>query len=329
MEFLACRVSNEDGKVSHQLTEMSLSQLTEGDVVIRVHYSSINYKDALAATGRGKILKSFPLNVGIDLAGEVVSSECLDFKPGQLVLVNGCGIGESYDGGLAEFARVKSEFVIPMPDGLDPRMAMALGTAGFTAALALHRMQENNQTKEKGPIVVTGASGGVGSIAVNILASQGYEVIAVSGRETYYSFLRELGADQIVNVQQLQLGTKPLEKGRFGGVIDNVGGDLLAKLIAHVNLWGNVASIGLADSHQLSTTVFPFILRGVSLLGVSSTNCPMLLRKQIWNRLGNDLKPGNLERIITDEVPLNEVSNVFDEILDRKRYGRVIINCQI
>ncbi len=328
MNFLACRVFNEDGKVAHRLTEMTLEDLTEGDVVIRVHYSSVNYKDALAATGRGKILKQFPLNAGIDLAGEVVSSESADFKAGDKVVVKCCGLGDSFDGGLSQYARVKAEHVMPMPEGLDGRLAMALGTAGFTAALALHRMQENNQSKDKGPIVVTGASGGVGSVAVNILSSQGYEVIALSGRESYYPFLKNLGASTVCSIGALELGSKPLEKGRFGGVIDNVGGELLAKLIAHTNLWGNVASIGLADSHELNATVFPFILRGVSLLGVSSTNCPMPLRKEIWNRLGADLKPANLNDIITDEVPLKEVSKVFDDILDRKRYGRVIINCQ-
>ncbi len=328
MNFLACRVFEKDGNVEHQITEMSLDELTAGEVVIRVHYSSVNYKDALGATGRGKILKKFPLNAGIDLAGEVVSSESPDFKAGDKVLVNGCGIGEQFDGGLAQYARVKAEFVIPMPEGLDAKLAMALGTAGFTAALALHRMQENHQAPDKGPIVVTGASGGVGSIAVNILSSQGYDVIAVSGRESYYDFLRSLGANEVVSIDDLNLGGKPLEKGRFGGVIDNVGGDLLAKLIAHVNLWGNVASIGLADSHLLSTTVFPYILRGVSVLGVSSTNCPMSLRKDIWQRLGADLKPNALEKIITDEVALKDVSQVFTDILDRKRYGRVVINCQ-
>ncbi|WP_144393634.1 YhdH/YhfP family quinone oxidoreductase [Pleionea sediminis] len=328
MSFLACRVTNENDQVTHNLVEMNVDDLTEGDVVIKVHYSSVNYKDALGATGRGKILKTFPLNAGIDLAGEVVSSESDDLKPGQLVLVNGCGIGEQFDGGLAQMARVKREFVIPMPEGLDARRAMALGTAGFTAALALHRMQENNQTKEKGPIVVTGASGGVGSLAVNLLSSQGYEVIAVSGRKEYYDFLKQLGANEVVSIDDLNLGGKPLEKGRFGGVIDNVGGELLAKLIAHTNLWGNIASIGLADSHKLDTTVFPFILRGVSILGVSSTNCPMPLRTEIWNRLGGDLKLNALDSIITDEVPLKDVSPVFTDILDRKRYGRVVINCQ-
>lgn len=328
MNFLACRVFEQSGEVSHQLTDMSLDDLTAGDVVIKVHYSSVNYKDALAATGRGKILKQFPLNAGIDLAGEVISSESADFKQGDKVLVNGCGLGEQFDGGLAQVARVSSEFVIPMPNGLDAKSAMALGTAGFTAALALHRMQQNDQTQEKGPIVVTGASGGVGSVAVNILSSQGYEVIAVSGREQYYSFLKQLGASDVVSIDDLKLGSKPLEKGRFGGVIDNVGGELLSQLLAHVNLWGNVASIGLADSPKLSATVFPFILRGVSLLGVSSTNCPMSLRKEIWQRLGSDLKPDALDTIITDDVALKEVSSVFTDILDRKRYGRVVINCQ-
>ncbi len=328
MSFLACRVSNENEKVSHRLVEMELDQLTPGEVVIQVHYSSVNYKDALAATGRGKIMKQFPLNAGIDLAGEVVSCDTGKFKPGDRVLVNGCGIGEQYDGGLSQMARVNSEFVIPMPKGLDAKRAMALGTAGFTAALALHRMQQNGQTKDKGPIVVTGASGGVGSVAVNILASQGYEVIAISGRESYYNFLKQLGANEVLSANELSLGDKPLEKGRFGGVIDNVGGELLGKLIAHTHLWGNVASIGLADSPKLATTVFPFILRGVSILGVSSTNCPMPLRTDIWNRLGDDLKPDALDNIITDEVALKDVSPVFTEILDRKRYGRVIINCQ-
>ncbi|NVJ51678.1 MAG: YhdH/YhfP family quinone oxidoreductase [Gammaproteobacteria bacterium] len=328
MNFLACRVNEQDGKVAHQLAQMSIDELTPGDVVIKVEFSGINYKDALAATGRGKILKRFPLNAGIDLAGEVVTSESSAFAPGDKVLVNGCGLGEQFDGGLAAMARVSSEHVMAMPAGLDGRLAMALGTAGFTAALALHRMQENGQHPDKGPVVVTGASGGVGSVAINILASQGYEVIAVSGRPEHYDFLKSLGANQVCSIDELELGAKPLEKGRFGGVIDNVGGETLAKLLAHTHLWGNVASIGLASSHELATTVFPFILRGVSLLGVSSTNCPMDLRRELWVKLGQSWKPAQLANIITDEVALSEVSPVFDQILDRKRFGRVIVDCQ-
>ncbi|MCO7223914.1 YhdH/YhfP family quinone oxidoreductase [Pleionea sp. CnH1-48] len=329
MGFLACRTFNEEGQVAHRLVDdLEIEDLTAGDTVIRVHYSSVNYKDALGATGRGKILKQFPLNSGIDLAGEIVSSENSEFKPGQMVLVNGCGIGEQFDGGLSQYARVQSDWVIPMPEGLDAKSAMALGTAGFTAALALHRMQENNQTPDKGPIVVTGASGGVGSIAVDILSNNGFEVVAVSGRENYREFLTRLGANEVMTVEQLMLGSRPLEKARFGGVIDNVGGEVLSKLIAHVNLWGNVASIGMALSHELEATVFPFILRGVSLLGVSSTNCPMPLRRQIWQRMGNEFKPQHLDEIITEVVPLKDVSRVFDDLLDRRLSGRIVIDCQ-
>jgi NADPH2:quinone reductase len=307
---------------------MEVESLCPGEVIIDVHYSGVNYKDALGATGRGQILKQFPLNGGIDLAGVVASSEDARFKAGDAVLVNGCGLGEIHDGGLAEKARVPADWVMPVPKGLTMKQCMVLGTAGFTAALAIHRMQENNQSKDKGPIVVTGASGGVGSVAIDILASLGYETIAISGREEHYDYLTKLGASQVCSADSLKLGVRPLEKGQFGGVIDNVGGKLLSQLIAHTNLWGNVASIGLADHHQLDTTVFPFILRGVSLLGVSSTNCPMPLRKAIWERMGADLKPKHLDLILTEEVPLKDVSAVFDALLDRKKHGRIVINCQ-
>jgi len=308
--------------------QMELESLCSGQGVIDVHYSGVNYKDALGATGRGQILKQFPLNGGIDLAGIVESSTDDRFKVGDRVLVNGCGLGESHDGGLAEKARVPADWVMPVPEGLSLKDCMTLGTAGFTAALAIHRMQENNQSIDKGPIVVTGASGGVGSIAIDILSSLGYETIALSGREEHYDYLSQLGASKVCAAESLELGGRALEKGQFGGVIDNVGGKLLSQLIAHTNLWGNVASIGLADHHQLDTTVFPFILRGVSLLGVSSTNCPMPLRKEIWTRMGADLKPKHLDMILTEEVPLKDVSSVFNDLLDRKKHGRIVINCQ-
>ncbi|MCW9000227.1 MAG: YhdH/YhfP family quinone oxidoreductase, partial [Kangiellaceae bacterium] len=234
----------------------------------------------------------------------------------------------SHDGGLAQMARVPADWVIPVPNGLTMQDCMILGTAGFTAGLAIHRMQENNQTHEKGPIVVTGASGGVGSIAVDMLSNLGYEVIAVSGRREFDDYLTNLGANKVCSVEDLELGQRPLEKGQFGGVIDNVGGDLLSQLIAHTNLWGNIASIGLASGHRLDTTVFPFILRGVSVLGVSSTNCPMSLRTDIWNRMGGELKPSHLQDILTEVVPLSEVSRVFDALLDRKLHGRIVVDCQ-
>jgi acrylyl-CoA reductase (NADPH) len=332
MTFLACRIHKTEGAdgsklVQHKLEQMTLDQLSEGDVVVRVHYSGVNYKDALAATGKGAILKRFPLNGGIDFAGTVESSENPKFSVGENVLVNGCGLGEQHDGGLAEFARVPSEWVIPVPIGLNMKETMILGTAGFTAALAIHRMQVNGQTPDKGPIVVTGASGGVGTNAISMLNGLGYETIAVSGRREFDDFLTELGATKVCSVEQLELSERPLDKGIFGGAIDNVGGDLLNRIIAHTNLWGNVASIGLADTHKFTPTVFPFILRGVSLLGVSSTNCPMPLRRQIWQRLGDDLKPAKLKDIMTDEVALKNVSQVFDELLNRQRHGRTIVNC--
>lgn len=329
MKFLACRIHKtaKEG-IEHKLEQLTVDQLCQGEVLIRVQFSGVNYKDALAATGRGHILKRFPLNAGIDLAGVVEKSTDHRFQAGDKVIVNGCGLGESHDGGLAGMARVPADWVIPLPSGLSLKETMILGTAGFTAALAIHRMMQNGQTREKGPIVITGASGGVGSIAINILSSLGFETVALSGRSVYFDYLTALGATQVCHADSLSLGSKPLEKSRFGGVIDNVGGQLLSKLLAHTHLWGNVASIGLADSPQLDSTVFPFILRGVSLLGISSTNCPMPLRREIWQQLGAKFKPVNLELIHTEEVKLSEVSSTFSDLLDRKKHGRIVVNCQ-
>ena len=331
MSFLACRIylNETTSQAEHRLEQMDIEQLSDGEVVIRVHYSGINYKDALAATGRGQILKKFPLNGGIDLAGIVESSSHPDIKPGDEVLVNGCGLGEIHDGGLAQYARIPADWVIPVPTGLTMKDCMILGTAGFTAALAIHRMQENHQTPDKGPIIVTGSSGGVGSFAVNILSNLGFEVIAHSGRkETYSEYLADLGASKVVDSTDLNLGKRPLEKAQFGGAIDNVGGELLAQIIAHTNLWGNIANIGLADNHKLDTTVFPMILRGIGLLGVSSTNCPMPLRKSIWQKLGQEYKVNRLSSILTKEAKLEDVSEIFELLLDRKLHGRVLIDCQ-
>ncbi len=328
MNFLACRVFNDDGVVQHRLQLMSSDELSLGDVEIEVEYSSVNYKDALACTGRGKILRKFPLNAGIDLAGRVVASSAPGVTVGQRVLVNGCGIGEVHDGGLAQRARVPAEWIVPLPESLSTFEAMTLGTAGFTAALCLHRMLQNGQQPDMGPVIVTGASGGVGSVAVALFSAQGYEVIALSGRPEQHEKLRALGAKTVCSAQDLALGNRPLEGVRFGGVVDNVGGTQLAKLIAHVQLWGNVACVGLADSEQLPTTVFPLILRGVSLLGISSANCPMPLRRAIWQRLGADWKLPQLAQLVHETVPLSQVSRVFDELLDRKRAGRTVVDCQ-
>ncbi|MET1254180.1 YhdH/YhfP family quinone oxidoreductase [Aliikangiella maris] len=328
MSFLACRVYRDGHEVSHRLEMISVTDLSPGEVIVNVCYSGINYKDALAATGRGQILKKFPLNAGIDLAGEVEESSDPRFKPGDKIIVNGCGLGEIHDGGLAQKARVPADWVMPLPEGMTMRESMILGTAGFTAALALHRMLHNGQTPDKGPVAVTGASGGVGSFAVNMLSNLGFEVVAISGREAHYDYLKELGATHVSSVDDLELGTKPLERARFGGVVDNIGGETLAKLMAHTQLWGNVACIGLADNHQLSTTVFPLILRGVSLLGVSSTNCPMPLRTKIWQQMGKELKPNRFSLILSHEAKLKDVSILFDDLLNRKRFGRILIDCR-
>jgi len=332
VKFLACRIYKEDDtqgnkSISHRIEEMSLNELNAGEVVIRVNYSGVNYKDALAATGKGAILKRFPLNAGIDLAGVVESSEDPRFAKGQEVVVNGCGLSEVHDGGLAEYARIPADWVMVVPDGLSMKETMILGTAGFTAGLAIHRMLINGQSPDKGPIVITGASGGVGSNALNMLSGLGYETVAVSGRREFTEYLKSLGASKVCSAEDLNLSDRPLDRGIFGGAIDNVGGQLLSKIMAHTNLWGNIASIGLADTHEYSSTVFPQILRGVSLLGISSTNCPMPLRRAIWKRLGQDLKPKHLDKILSEEVKLEDVSNVFEELLSRKRFGRTIVNC--
>jgi len=327
MSFLACRVHRVEKTIQYQLENMDEQQLSDGDVVIRIEYSGINYKDALGVTGKGMIYKQFPINAGIDCAGIVQSSTDPKFKIGESVLVNGCGLGETQDGGLAQKVRVPSSWVIKMPEGLDSRTAMITGTAGFTAALAIDRMEQNDQTPEQGPIVVTGASGGVGSFAVNMLSHLGYETIAVSGREHYKDYLISLGASEVVTPKQMELGSRPLEKARYAGVIDNVGGELLSSLLGHIDLWGNVACIGMAADANYNSTVFPLILRGVSLLGVSSANCPMPRREKIWQRIGQDLLPENIDLIVNKEVALKDISPCFDEILDRQHRGRTLVNC--
>ena len=327
MSFLACRVFK-DPDIRHELVQMEQSELSPGDTIIKVDYSSINYKDALAASGRGAILKSFPLNAGIDLAGTVVESSSASLQAGDKVLVNGCGLGESFDGGLAEYASVDSQFVMKQPSQYSGREAMIIGTAGFTAALAIHRMEVNGQTPDKGPIVVTGASGGVGSFAVNLLSKKGYDTVAITSQSSMQDYLKDLGATEVTTLSELELSDKPLAKGVYGGLIDNIGGETLSKLMASIDLWGNIACIGLAQSPKLQATVIPLILRGVSLLGVSSTNCPMELREKLWNQFGNENPLPDFEKIVSKEIALKDVSPYFDELIDNKHRGRLIVDCQ-
>jgi NADPH2:quinone reductase len=328
VSFLACRVFEAPGGgVAPRLVRMETEELSAGDVRIRVLWSGINYKDALAVTGRGKILKRFPLNAGIDAAGRVLESKDPRFRPGEAVLVNGMGLGESHDGGFAEELRVPGDWIVRLPAGLTLRESMALGTAGFTAALAIHRMEQLGQRPELGTVAVTGASGGVGSVAIQILRARGYQVLAVSGRPEHRDYLSRMGAGEVRTPDELQLGARPLEAARFGGAIDNVGGELLAGLLRHVAPWGQVACIGMAASSDLSTSVFPLILRGVSLLGVTSTNCPMPLRTEVWQRLGDELHPPALAEVVSRVVPLAEVLEAAPSLVERRSLGRVLVDC--
>ncbi len=313
--FKAFRIHQDNGRVAARFEQLSLNDLGEGEVVVKVRYSSINYKDALAATGAGKILRRFPLVGGIDLSGEVVSSSDVRHKPGDKVLVTGCALSETHDGGYSEYARVKGDWVIPLPPGMNEFDVMALGTAGFTAALAVHRMEHNGQTPEMGPVVVTGATGGVGSVAVDLLNGRGFEVVAVSGKAEADDYLKAIGATQILRRQEIDFGSRPLENALWGGAVDNVGGEMLTWLTRTVNFWGNIASIGLAGSADLKTTVMPFILRGVSLIGINSSATPRPLRVKVWERIGTDLRPRHLDRIVTRTIEFRGSAPAFDDYL--------------
>ncbi len=323
--FKAFRIHSEGGKIAARFEQLTLDDLSPGEVVIRVSHSGINYKDALAATGAGRILRRYPLVGGIDLAGVVESSGDARFRRGDAVLVTGCGLSETHDGGYAEFARVPGDWVIPMPSGLDAPTAMALGTAGFTAALAIHRMEQNGQSPDGGPVAVTGASGGVGSLAIDMLAVRGYRVIAVSGKAAAAEYLRGLGASEVLARQDLDLGTRPLETARFAGAIDSVGGEVLAWLTRTVDFWGNIASIGLTGGAEVRTTVMPFILRGVALLGINSSATRREWRLTVWQRIATDLRPRHLARIAARTIGFEELPGAFPAYLEGSVTGRTVV----
>jgi acrylyl-CoA reductase (NADPH) len=323
--FSAYRIHQRDAGVEARFEQLSLDDLSPGEVVIRVSHSSINYKDALAATGAGRILRRYPLVGGIDLAGTVEQSSDSAYKPGDAVLVTGCGMSETRDGGYAQFARVPASAVVAMPAGLDALSAMALGTAGFAAGRAIMRMEINGQTPSMGPVVVTGATGGVGSLAIDMLAGKGYEVVALTGKPESEPYLRSLGATQLLLRSELKFGKAPLESARWGGAVDNCGGDTLAWLLRSTHDGGNVASIGMASSGELHGTVMPFILRGVSLLGVNSSAAPRDIRMAVWQRLSSDLKPRHLDQIVTRSVALAELPRVFDSYLKGSVVGRTVV----
>ncbi len=322
--FDAFRIHNDEAGYRSGIEPLSLDDLSQGEIVVKVVHSSVNYKDALAGTGRGKILRRFPLVGGIDLAGHVVASTDSRFREGDAVLVTGCGLSETRDGGYAGYARIEAKWAIPLPAGLTLRESMILGTAGFTAALALLRMTENRQTPELGPLAVTGATGGVGSLAVDIFSSAGYEVHAISGKPEHADYLRSLGAKEVLGREVLST-TRPMESARFGGGLDNVGGTMLASLLAQTAPYGNVASAGLASSPELHATVMPFIIRGVSLLGVASAGTARDIREEVWRRLASDWKPRHLDRICTREVNLHQLPEVFERMLAGGSLGRTLV----
>ena len=322
--FRAFRIHHDSQGHRAGIESLALDDLSPGEVVIKTAFSSVNYKDALAGTGQGKILRNSPLNGGIDVAGHVVVSTDPKFKEGDAVLCTGCGLSETRDGGYGEYARLESAWVVPLPSGLSLRESMILGTAGFTAGLALYRMQQNGQAPALGPIAVTGATGGVGSLAIAVFSRAGYEVHAVSGKLDQADYLRRLGASQVI--ARDGIGTsRPMDSTRFGGALDNVGGPMLAGLLAQTAAYGNVASCGLAGSHALATTVMPFIIRGVSLLGIASAGTARPIRDAVWERLSADWKPADLASVCTREIALDGLPEVFGKMLAGGSLGRTIV----
>ena len=326
--FLAFRVHRDDGTIEGRLERITLDDLDEGDVVIRSAWSGINYKDALAATGAGKIMRRFPMVGGIDVAGIVHESDDARYAEGDPVVITGFGLSEEHDGGYSEFVRASGDWLIPLPDGLSLRDTMAIGTAGFTAALAVDAMELNGQRPDQGPVLVNGATGGVGSFAIDLLGGLGYEVTAFTGKRDQDGYLRALGASRILYRDEVEMGTRPLEKALWAGAVDNVGGEQLAWLTRTMQPEANIASIGLAGGFKLETTVMPFILRGVNLLGINSVYVGRERRERVWQRLASDLKPRCLERIVTSEVALPELPTAFDGYMAGAITGRAVVRIE-
>jgi len=325
-KFKVYRLREADRKVSAAFETASIDELDAGEVVIRVAYSCINYKDALAATGKGRIIRRFPCIGGIDLSGTVVSSTDPRFTKGDAVLATSYDIGVAHDGGYGEYARIPADWVVPMPKGMTLFEAMALGTAGFTAGLAVVRMEHEGLKPGNGPVAVTGATGGVGSIAVDILSGMGHAVTAITGKEAEAGYLKGIGATDVMLRSSIDLTkVKPLDKSTWAGAVDNLGGEMLAWLASTMNIGAPLASVGLAASMSLPTTVAPFILRGVSLLGVDSVNCPMETRRRVWERLAGDMKPKHLAAM-TRTIAFDDLPKAFDDFVESRVKGRVVVD---
>jgi NADPH2:quinone reductase len=322
--FDAFRIFEDGGTVQGRVVEATLDELSPGGVVIKAAYSSVNYKDAMAATG-GKIIRRFPLIGGIDVAGTVVSSDDARFASGDAVLVTGYDLGVGHDGGYAGYVRVPGEWVVPVPAGLTLLETMSLGTAGFTAGLAVQRLEQNGLASGRGPVAVTGATGGVGSVAVAVLSTLGYEVTAITGKGHERAYLQALGAAQVISRHTLETGTRPLEKATWAGAVDAVGGDMLAWLTRTMNYGASIASTGLTGGVEIKMTVIPFLLRGINLLGIDSVQCPMDVRQEVWRRLATQMKPASLGSIV-QPIGLAELPRAFETLKSGNARGRFVVS---
>ena len=323
--FRAFRIVNDGGRIHGAIVDTRLQELTAGDVVIRAAYSSVNYKDALAATGCGRILKRFPLIGGIDVSGTIVSTSDARFTPGDRVIVTGYDLGVDNDGGYSGYVRVPADWVVPLPEGLSLFDAMALGTAGFTAGLAIVRLERLGLVPGQAPVAVSGATGGVGSIAVAALARLGYTVSAITGKDDAHAYLRDLGAAEVLSRHTIPIETRPLGKATWSAAVDAVGGEMLSWLVRTTGAWGAVASTGLTGGSDIHLTVMPFILRGVSLVGIDSATCPMDIRRLVWQRLAAEMKPRSLDAI-AQEIPLEGLPDAFATLLAGRARGRFVVN---
>ncbi len=323
--FKAILINKDDVGYRAVLTELDDSSLPDGDVTVRIEWSTLNYKDGLAITGKGPVVRKFPLVPGIDFAGTVEASSHADYKPGDKVVLNGWGVGEAHWGGLAQRARVRGDWLVPLPQAFNTRQAMAIGTAGYTAMLCVTALERHDVTPDKGEILVTGAAGGVGSVAVALLARLGYSVVASTGRPHEADFLKSLGAADIVDRNTLNQAGKPLARERWAGAIDTVGSHTLANVCASTRYGGTVAACGLAQGMDFPSTVAPFILRGVTLAGIDSVMAPLARRLEAWQRLGRDLDPAMLDKII-EEITLDQVIDTAHSLLDGKVRGRVVVD---
>ncbi|NYT85064.1 MDR family oxidoreductase [Pollutimonas harenae] len=322
--FKAILIDKKDDKQHTQLTEVNESALPKGDVTVRVAYSTLNYKDALAITGKSPVVRSFPMVPGIDFAGTVTESSHPSYKEGDQVVLNGWGVGEKHWGGLAEYARVSGDWLVPLQQPFTPRQAMGIGTAGYTAMLCVMALERNGVTPDKGPVLVTGAAGGVGSVAVAILSKLGYTVTAVTGRQQEADYLRSLGASDILDRAELSEPGKPLQKERWAGAVDVAGGQMLANVCASIQYGGAIAACGLAAGMSLPASVAPFILRGITLAGVDSVMRPLADRLQAWQRLGTDLDIAKLDHV-THELALHDVIRTAPSFLEGQVRGRIIV----